>query len=465
MSFNVLFEQNLARSPRVGPLNFTRKSCGGILPRPKTSVNLRKLRPSAEQADRGRCPTFAAWLHLPSSALSPLQGWFIGRLAATMALLRWGPRPWCKSSRPSHRLPSWPLVLSQGKDRDYLSDAIAEGIITQLSLFPELFVIARNSSFHYRDKNMDVRDVARELGVRYILEGSEQKSAGRLRVTVQLIDAVGGNHVWSRTFNRDLSDILVVQDEISTSIASSLGEKLSKIAGEEAKKANPEELRAYQNVLKANRYLCELTKEDTNKATQAYQAALASDPNLASAHDGMAWIYINGYRFGWTDLDRKAALVKAREEAAIGLQLAPDDYGSHFAMAATLMQAGKRGRAIMEFEKSLELNPNAGDVMATFAEQLGYAGRFEEAVTWLKKAMRLDPHHPIGSTGIWGGPNIPWVNAPRRLRPCDRCRTRRHTRTARWPRYTSSSGGKPRPEKLLAPCWRSNRTIRCASSN
>jgi len=306
-----------------------------------------------------------------------------------------------RSETMVHELPAKPSIavmafedLSQGKDRDYLSDAIAEGIITQLSLFPELFVIARNSSFHYRDKNMDVRGVARELGVRYILEGSQQKSAHRLRVTVQLIDAVGGNHVWSRTFNRDLSDILVVQDEISTSVASSLGEKLSKIAGEEAKKANPEELRAYQNVLKANRYLCEMTKESTKKATQAYQAALASDPNLASAHDGMAWIYINGYRFGWTDLDRRAALAKAREEAAIGLQLAPDDYGSHFATAATLMQAGKREQAIVEFEKSLELNPNAGDVMATFAEQLGYAGRFEEAVTWLKKAMRLDPHHP-----------------------------------------------------------------------
>ena len=300
-----------------------------------------------------------------------------------------------------HALPARPSIavmafedLSQGKDRDYLSDAIAEGIITQLSLFPELFVIARNSSFHYRDTNTDVRDIARELGVRYILEGSQQKSADRLRVTVQLIDAVGGNHVWSRTFNRNLADILVVQDEIPASVASSLGEKLSKIAGEEAKKANPEELRSYQNVLKANRYFCEFTKEGTNKATQAYQAALVLDPNLASAHDGMAWIYINGYRFGWTDLERAAALAKAREEAAIGLQLAPDDYGSHFAMAATLMQAGKREQAIVEFEKSLELNPNAGDVMATFAEQLGYAGRFEEAVTWLKKAMRLDPHHP-----------------------------------------------------------------------
>ena len=177
-------------------------------------------------------------------------------------------------------------------------------------------------------------------------------------------------------------DILVVQDEISTSIASSLGEKLHKIAGEEAKKANPAELRAYQNVLKADHYLCELTKEATQKAMQAYQAALKSDPNLATAHSGMAWVYLNGYRWGWTNLDRDAALAKAREEAAIALQLAPDGYLSHFAMAATLMQAGKREQAIVEFEKSLELNPNAGDVMATLAErQLGYAGRFKEAAT------------------------------------------------------------------------------------
>ncbi len=300
-----------------------------------------------------------------------------------------------------HALPARPSIavmafedLSQGDDRGYLSDAIAEGIITQLSYFPELFVIARNSSFHYRDTESDVRSIARELGVRYILEGSQQKSAERLRVTLQLIDAIGGHHVWSRTFNRDLADILAVQDEIAASVASTLGEKLRKVAGEEATRANPDQLRAYQNVLKGNHYFNELTREGSDKAMAAYHAALVLDPDMAPAHTGVAWIHLNGYRWGWTVLDRGEALEQARKEAAIALHLAPADYRSHFTMAVTLMHSGERERAFVEFEKALELNPNSGDVMATYAEQLGYAGRFDEAAAWLRKAMRLDPHHP-----------------------------------------------------------------------
>ena len=332
-------------------------------------------------------------------------GVFALTLAVLAATVWW--QPWTRSfeavdpASMAHPLPAKPSIgvlpfddLSQGQERGYLSDAIAEGIITQLSRFPELFVIARNSSFHYRGTPMELRGVARELGVRYLLEGSQQKAGDRLRVTVQLIDAIGGNHVWTETYDRDLAEIFGVQDEISASVASTLGEKLTKIAGEEAKRADPATLVAYQHVLKGIRHFREFSRNGSEQARLSYLAALKEDPNLAEAHVGLAWVHINGYRWGWTELSREEALEKAREEASIALQLAPENYKTHFAMAYVHTQAGEREEAIVEFEKSLTLNPNAGNVMANLAEVLGYSGRFAEAIELLEKAMRLDPHHP-----------------------------------------------------------------------
>lgn len=330
-------------------------------------------------------------------------------LAAAIAIIAgsawwWSSAPDFKPVDPAimaNPLPATPSIavlafddLSIGEDRHYLSDAISEGIITQLSKFTGIFVIARNSSFHYRGKAMDAREIARELGVRYILEGSQQKAGNQLRVTVQLIDAVGGNHVWAESYDGEMADILRVQDEIGSSVASALGEKLRKIAGEEAKRADPAQLRAFELVLRGLWQFREFTREGSDQARKSYEAALAIEPDLGEAHAGLAWIYINGYRWGWTELEREDSLVRAQTEAQTALRIAPESYESHFAMAAVHMQAGRRAQAIAEYEKTLKLNPNAGNVMATYAEQLGYAGRFGEAVEWLQKAMRLDPHHP-----------------------------------------------------------------------
>lgn len=284
--------------------------------------------------------------------------------------------------------------LSIGADREYLSDAISEGIITQLSKFTGLFVIARNSSFRYRGTPTDVRKIARELGVRYILEGSQQKADDQLRVTVQLVDAVGGDHLWSEKYDRDLADLFRVQDEIASSVASILGEKLRKIAGEEVKRADPASLRAYEHVLRGIRYFREFTPEGTEQARLAYLKALETDPNLQQAHAGLVWVYVNGYRWGWTELDRQTALELALEHAQLAIDLAPDDYVPHMAMGYALMQAGELDRAIVELEKAVRLNPNAGNAMANLAEALGYVGRSEEAVELLHRSMRLDPYHP-----------------------------------------------------------------------
>jgi TolB-like protein/Flp pilus assembly protein TadD len=325
---------------------------------------------------------------------------------ALIAGLAWW-QPWGPDFEPVYpdsmalTLPAEPSIavlalddLSSGADKDYLSDAISEGIITELSRFPELFVIARNSSFHYRDVAADVREIASELGVRYVLEGSQQKAGDKLRVTVQLIDAVRGNHVWAETYDRDLADLFVVQDEISATVASTLGEKLTRIAGNEAKRADPARLRGFEHWMAGVRYFREFTREGSEKARQAYLKAIEADPSLARGHASLAWVHINGYRWGWTELGRDDALVQAREEARKALALAPHDYHAHFTMAAVHMQAGEHEKSIAEFEKALELNHNSGNVMANFAELLVYVGRTKEAVELMKTAMRLDPHHP-----------------------------------------------------------------------
>ena len=185
-----------------------------------------------------------------------------------------------------------------------------------------------------------------------------------------------------------------MQDEIADTVASTLGEKLLRIGGEEAKRVDPARLNAFQHSMAGIRRFREFTREGNEQARLSYIRAIESDPGLALAHSGLAWVYINGYRWGWTELERDAALVRAREAARTAIDLAPNDYNGHFAMAYVHIQAGERERAIVELEKSLDLVPNAGNVMATLAEVLGYSGRMPEAVNWLEKAMRLDPHHP-----------------------------------------------------------------------
>ncbi|MCU9847300.1 hypothetical protein OEZ60_04705 [Defluviimonas sp. WL0024] len=294
--------------------------------------------------------------------------------------------------------------LSAGADQGYLSDAISEGIIHHLSRFSELFVIARNSSFHYRDTATDARKIARELGVRYILEGSQQKDGDRLRITAQLIDALEGNHVWSQRYDSDILDLFAVQDEITNTVAATVAGSVLVRTGEEAKRADPATLNAYQLQLQAQRHFGEFTRDGTEKARQANLAALRADPTFSQAYVGLTYVHLNGYRWGWSEFSREDALEAARETAQKALDLAPDDYTSHEAMAYVHVQAGELDAAIVRYETALEFNPNATKVMAMLSEPLGYAGRTEEAEELVLRASRLDPFHPD-----WYEWNLGWI--------------------------------------------------------
>ncbi|MCP5037481.1 MAG: hypothetical protein GY945_07770 [Rhodobacteraceae bacterium] len=283
---------------------------------------------------------------------------------------------------------------STGNDRDFLSDAIAEGIISELSRFPEIFVIARNSSFSFRSEPTDVRKIAQSLGVRYVLEGSQQKDGNNLRVTVQLIDALEGHHLWSQSYDRELGELFAVQDGIVRRVVSTVGEKLRFHVGETANDSDISKLTSLQLSLKGRQYFLEFTPEGSEKAREANLAAVKAAPNQPYGYIGLAHVFINGYRWGWGDLGREEALAEARKMAQTALDLAPNYYHSHSTMGNVHMQAGELDRAITRFRHALSLNPNSTSTMGSLAEALGYSGHSEEAEELQILAMRLDPLHP-----------------------------------------------------------------------
>jgi adenylate cyclase len=295
-------------------------------------------------------------------------------------------------------LPSKPSIavlalddLSAGEEKGYLSDAISEGIITELSRFSEFFVIARNSSFKYRDSATDVRDIARELGVHYLLEGSQQKNGDQLRVTVQLIDALAGNHIWAETYDRNLADLFVIQDEIIRAIASRVG---AEIAFKPPPTGDLARVSALQYHLKARQFIRQWTREGTDRALELNLKAVEVDPTSPFGYIGLVWVYTRGYNQGWTDLEPQEALERAVQAADKALELAPNNYDSHYARGWLHAQVGEQKLSIARFERSIELNPSASNVIASLSDPLVYMGRTEEAVEMIQRAMRLDPHHP-----------------------------------------------------------------------
>jgi TolB-like protein len=302
--------------------------------------------------------------------------------------------------------------FSAGEDDDYLSDAIAEGIIAELSRFPELFVIARNSSFSFRGTPTHVSEISKRLGVRYLLEGSQQKNGHRLRVTTQLIDAPEGHHLWSETYERELKDLFDVPDDIVRRVVATVAQKVIKFEGRSAPSSLGTRRTALLHHLEARQYLVKSTPEDNKRAEQANLSAIRADPAQPYGYVGLAFVHINGHRWGWTYLDRDQALERARKAAQKAVELAPDYYDSHAAMAYVHLQDNDLERAIARAERAQELNPNDTNVMCDLAEFLGYAGRPDEAEQLLRKAMRLDPLHPDWIR--WNMAWIQWLKGNRR---------------------------------------------------
>jgi adenylate cyclase len=287
-----------------------------------------------------------------------------------------------------------PLVnMSGDQEQEFFADGLTEDVITELSRFHDLMVISRNSTFVYKGKAVRMQEVARELGVDYLLEGSVRKSGDRIRVTVQLIDAESDRHIWAERYDRKLEDVFAIQDEITRAIVATLAGRVEAATHDRAKRKPTDNMAAYECVLAAKVLHHRSAREDNRQALQLLDRALALDPNYAHAHAwkgcvlGQAWVY------SWCE-DRNATFEQVAAELETALALDDNDCDVHRILAAVNLNRDKHDRATYHQERALALNPNYDLVVVQQGELLTWLGRPEEGIDWIKRAMRLNPYHP-----------------------------------------------------------------------
>lgn len=281
--------------------------------------------------------------------------------------------------------------LSGDPDQDYIADGVTENIITGLFQIPEIFVIARNSTYTYKGKPVKIRQISEELGVRYVLEGSVQKADDRLRITAQLIDALEGFHLWAERYDRDFKDLFALQDEITLNILTALEVKLTR--GEMARRYRTENLEAWRYVIRAHSLFERNTEEDNTKARELVEQALKLDPDYASALVILGWTHIFDARFGWSEAPAES-LKKTMGLAEKAVALDETQIAVHNLMEMIYLMQRNFDKAIIEGKRAVELGPNDAESHAIFAQTLCYAGRFKDAIEHIKKAMRLSPYYP-----------------------------------------------------------------------
>jgi len=283
--------------------------------------------------------------------------------------------------------------FSNDPDQDYLADGTSENIITALSKIPDLFVVARNSTFTYKGKAIKVQQVGRELSVKYVLEGSIQSSGNRVRIHAQLIDAADGHHIWAERYDRILEDIFDLQDEITIKIVTALQVKLTADEQARFRIKSTNNLEAWGNLIEAVKYLYRATTEDVAKARELCEQALRKDPNYMGALNALTWTYLRDARFGLGKF-RERALNKAIELNQRAFRLDNTD-PSCYAAKSQISLLRKRFDDALEFgEKSILLGPNYADIHAFYAQVKFSVGMWEDCIALIKKAMRLNPFHP-----------------------------------------------------------------------
>lgn len=283
--------------------------------------------------------------------------------------------------------------LSNDPSQEYMADGITEDIITALSQVSDLFVISRNSTFTYKGTPVKVQKVAADLGVRFVLEGSIQKSGENVRINAQLIDALSGNHLWAERFDRKMTDIFSLQDEITEKIVTSLQIKLT--AGEEVRvhRRHTRNLEAWNLVAKGIKHFYGRSKSDNELARQFFADAIKIDPDYAVAYAVTAWTHWFDAQFGWVENPEQSleiASLMAEKAGALNDEL-PDVYALQ---GAILLFKGQYDAAVASGEKAVALNPNHATNTALLAMLLHNTGRLSESISKMKKAMRLSPYYP-----------------------------------------------------------------------
>ena len=283
--------------------------------------------------------------------------------------------------------------MSGDAEQEFFSDGITEDIITELSRFPDLFVIARNSSFSYKNKSVKVQEVAADLGVRYVVEGSVRASGQRVRITAQLIEGGTGHHIWAERYDREFTDIFSVHDEITQMVASTVAGRVKLTAQDSAARRPTENVDAYTWVLRGQGVLAD-SMENNLEARRAYENAIEIDPTFARAYAGVAMCDLVDLANHWAESD-EAALDHGLDRAARAVSLDHSDSRSQFLLGYYLHMQGRLSEAKTHAERAIALNPNDADALASMGAYWHSTGEPDQAIACCKKAMRLNPYFPV----------------------------------------------------------------------
>jgi adenylate cyclase len=332
----------------------------------------------------------------------------VGALAALIAIV--SVVGWWQFGKPTAHLPvsDKPSIavlpfdnMGGNPEQEYFADGITEDLITDISKISGLFVIARNSSFAYRNRSVDVREVARELGVRYVLEGSVRRAGDQMRINAQLIDADTGGHLWAERYDGAIADVFALQDKVTRQIVSALAVTLTPEEERGLSQATKVDPAAYDLFLQGQMRFTRYAREPNGEAVGFFERAIALDPAFARAHAGLALTLATAVIWGWTD-EPEAASERATKHASAALALDPTIPQIHFA-SATIHSANRRmGEGVTEMRKAVSLDPNYADGYAAMGHYLCYLGRASEGLQAIQKAVSLNPRHGIIYTWVQG---------------------------------------------------------------
>ena len=278
--------------------------------------------------------------------------------------------------------------MSGDPEQEYFADGISEDIITGLSKLRWFFVIARNSSFTYKGKAVDVKRVARELGVRYVLEGSVRKGGNRVRITAQLIDAATNNHIWADRYDGELTDVFALQDEITKKVVAAIEPRLLEAEGIRSQNRSPDDLGAWEMVIQANSLFWRLTKTENEAAIALLKRAVERYPDYAPAHSMLAFMILVSGHLGWS-VEEQAAALAARAAA-----LDDNDPWAHLALGYAAFVRRQTSVATAEFRRAIALNPNFAAAYGYLGWALAFDGQSDQAIAHLEEAIRMSPHDP-----------------------------------------------------------------------
>ena len=305
-------------------------------------------------------------------------------------------------SRPALPLPDRPAIavlpfinMSGEPEQEYFSDGISEDIITALSKLRWFFVIARNSSFIYKGKAVHMKQVAEELGVGYVVEGSVRKGGDRVRITAQLNDVATGSHIWAERYDRALADVFAVQDEITEAIVAAIEPQLYAAENFRAQRKPPNSMDAWDLVVRALSHYWRVTRQDNVVAQALLEKAIAIDPNYGQALGVLGASYTFSAHMGWADMAMAAPI--AERAALTAIRADSEDPWAHHALGCAYLFTRRFDDSLAEFELALRLNPNFSLAQGYYGLALSYCGRWEEANVAARRALRLSPRDPFSA--------------------------------------------------------------------